>query len=163
MKTHAVKVCIAANVIILFSCFNMYAQAFNAVYSADANGNRLTATIIYLTTTLKSMQMDSTTKMDSIQTTLKPATIDSLSNTRISIYPNPTHGSLQVKIDGLTIDELSNTNNAISVWNLQGKEIFFIEPIQNDNSLDLLAVPDGIYIISIHINGNIKQYKIIKN
>jgi hypothetical protein len=68
------------------------------------------------------------------------------SNTSLSIYPNPSQGSVVVKIP----TGFMGTNNLLSIHNSQGK-IVKIVPIDEQFivTLDLSSLPNGLYFLSI--------------
>jgi len=72
----------------------------------------------------------------------------------IAVYPNPTPGSLQVRTghDNCQIDLLDLTGRKINV------------PIDNNQSLNLGNLPEGIYLVRIRDNSNGKVYlrKVLK-
>ncbi len=153
--------------------YNISAQGFSATYVNDLNGNRVTETVIYLKTNIQSLAipLDSVINKDTtIQKNIKlpqdgwlNGPVDSSSNMIISLYPNPTHGIVLVEISGIGADKLSNNNNLISVRDIRGNELETIKPLNNYNTVNLSTLADGVYIIGISINGNIKNYKVIKN
>ena len=154
---------------------NISAQAFNASYYYDANGNRYLATITYLTTNVNlSLLVPLDTVINKKDTLIENTSklpndgwingsIDSSLNMTIRIYPNPVHGILLVEISNVSNDQLNNANNVLRVCNIKGEEILTVQPLNYYNSVDMSAMPDGLYVINILINGNTKNYKVIKN
>lgn len=67
-----------------------------------------------------------------------------------SIFPNPTNGI--VYFDG-------KAPESIQVFDLSGK--LLVEE-QNASSIDLSAVPEGIYLVQIHVNNKVTTQKIIR-
>ena len=151
----------------------MSAQAFSANYLYDPNGNRYQASITYLSTSIQSavIPLDSVIKKDTLaqNTPVLPkdgwvnGPTDSLLSMTISIYPNPAHGILLVEISNVLTDILNKSDNTLRVWNIQGKEILLIQPVNYYNTVDMSAMPDGVYVIGVSINGNTKNYKVIKD
>jgi len=64
--------------------FELSAQAFQAQYEYDANGNRISATVIFL----------NRSSADKVYTEPLDANLDEMNSTAIKIYPNPTKGNL---------------------------------------------------------------------
>jgi len=182
-------------IVILFATgITAHSQAFNATYTYDANGNRLTASIIWLTSSLKSdLVTDSTietlppTSLATTDVTIpqhgyaKP-TIDSLAGTKITIYPNPTHGVLLVKLDGFDVETHYIASNSgttetqdgnetlhapslqnITVYDISGNKIMQLTPLSKLNSINLLSQPAGTYILVLQLGSLSKTYTIIKN
>ena len=161
-------------VISFWNEINIKAQAFQATYINDANGNRIKATVIYLTTSIqsKTLPLDTLVKKDSLsQVNISKLPddgwtnpkIDSSATAIISIYPNPTHGLLYIEISGVNNDQIKSTNNAITLWNIQGKETLTITPNSSSNTVDMSALPSGVYIINVYLSGKSNYYKIIKD
>lgn len=74
----------------------------------------------------------------------------------ISIYPNPTGGMLHIKIDG-------NYYNAnIIVYNVEGKEVVAHRLDNSSTNLDLSHLNNGVYFLTIDIDNEQKEWKIIK-
>jgi hypothetical protein len=153
---------------------NVSAQAFSANYTYDLTGNRIKETVIYLSITndqslivhLDTLINKDTLTKDSIKLPedgWEKGPVDSTSNMKITIYPNPTHGILLVEIGGVDADILNNNNNFIRVCDVKGIEILSVRPLNYKNSIDMSAVPNGVYVIVISVNGNNKSYKVIKN
>jgi hypothetical protein len=162
-------------IILLALGYGARSQAFNASYTYDANGNRITATVIWLTTSLlKSDRVDdsvgvsSTINGNAAVASLPPTTgnattptIDSLAGTKITVYPNPTKGQLQIKLDGF--DRSINSNQSITIYDVSGIKIMEIKPVLELNTVDLLLQPMGTYIMVIQLGSQSKTYSIIKN
>ena len=159
---------------LLFICNNkIFAQDFNAYYGYDANGNMYQASVTYLTTTIQSatIPLDSVIKKDTLseKTNSLPKdgwvspSMDSSFSIKIRLYPNPSHGILLVEIGDVSDNQINNSNNIIHLWDVQGKEVFTIQPISYYNSVDMSSLPNGLYLISININGKTMNYKIVKN
>ncbi|RLD83413.1 MAG: hypothetical protein DRJ10_03535 [Bacteroidetes bacterium] len=82
--------------------------------------------------------------------------IETLKQSGISIYPNPT--------DGILNFEFANNNiQKISVLNLSGKTIIERTNIQTKENIDLQQFKAGIYIIVIQTNKEVIQKIIMKN
>lgn len=84
--------------------------------------------------------------------------LDSLSTTRISIYPNPTEGDLRIDIAGT--EDFSGSELTINAAN--GAFITRINPLEASNEVDMTSYKDGIYLFVIKINDEITTWKIIK-
>ncbi|NVO09212.1 MAG: T9SS type A sorting domain-containing protein [Bacteroidales bacterium] len=128
------------------------AQLFNATYTYDANGNRVSAKVIYLSQSPSNPnpKIDDQLPIDP-QTTLK-----------INIFPNPTKGLLRVELSGVTNEQISAPSNAIRVWDTQGKLLIAISPISTSNTVDLSGYNDGTYIMQLFFAGKMRSFKIVK-
>ena len=162
-------------ILILTISITVYSQAFKAVYSYDANGNRVEASVDWLNSTLKSdlLSVDSLlpatviTKVDTNkiprQGYLQP-NHDSLARTKFTIYPNPTHGILLIQIDNF--DEMAKNElhqQSITVYGTTGSKIIQLSPLLSLNSINLQAYSSGIYILVIQLGSMSKSYTIVKN
>ena len=83
---------------------------------------------------------------------------EELSETKVTIYPNPTRGMLKVDISGVEKFE----NARISLYDLTGKLLQQWAGISQSNEIDLSERTPGMYIMQIVYNGNASSWKIIK-
>ena len=83
---------------------------------------------------------------------------EELSETKVTIYPNPTKGVLIVDISGVEKFE----NAQISLYDLTGKLLQQWVGISQSNEIDLSERTPGMYIMQIVYNGNASSWKIIK-
>lgn len=83
---------------------------------------------------------------------------EELSETKVTIYPNPTKGVLKVDISGVEKFE----NAQISLYDLTGKLLQQWAGISQSNEIDLSERTPGMYIMQIVYNGNASSWKIIK-
>ena len=83
---------------------------------------------------------------------------EKLSETKVTIYPNPTRGMLKVDISGVEKFE----NARISLYDLTGKLLQQWAGISQSNEIDLSERTPGMYIMQIVYNGNASSWKIIK-
>lgn len=73
----------------------------------------------------------------------------------VSVSPNPSKGSLTVKVDGSTSDK-----RLVQVIDMAGNSVYNREHTGNNITLDLSALPAGSYII--RVGDTIKQFVISK-
>lgn len=83
---------------------------------------------------------------------------EELSETKVTIYPNPTRGMLKVDISGVEKFE----NARISLYDLTGKLLQQWAGISQSNEIDLSERTSGMYIMQVAYNGKISSWKIIK-
>lgn len=133
---------------------HLCAQSFSASYTYDANGNRITAQVIYLTLKSASVGDDALTQSD-----IKS---DSTLNYSISLFPNPVVNEVQIELKGYTPDDFSQVNGSIEIYDTNGNLISKIFPIEISNSFDFAPFPQGIYLVRITISGKSTIYKIVK-
>ena len=137
--------------ILLAATSSVFSQAFKATYSYDAAGNRTTATIIWLTSSLKNDEViDSAIAAEthdraSLATTdatipkqgYTQPNLDSMAGTKITIYPNPTYGMLLVQLDGFAVvtqERASLSHQETSTNNMQGGSTKNGNSVANGNS-----------------------------
>ncbi len=156
--------------ILLFIGAGATAQEFKATYTYDANGNRISATVIYLT--LKSATIDST-ELDPMERDLVDLELNKEEDTKeqleprqnysVKIYPNPTQSDLLVEIKGASIKGGSTKGNSVKIVSLSGKVMVDNDIIRSQNTIDLSSFKAGTYILILKINDIPKTYKIIQN
>lgn len=153
MKTFF-KLIPAIALVIIVSMGNLMGQT-PISYSYDASGNRQTRKVV----TLKSGSIDQSEVTSSDSASIKPEVFqESLGETTIKIYPNPTKGELQVGITGI-----DNTKESfIQVFNLSGVIISEKKPLSDSNIIDLSARPTGTYLLKIYLNNKVSEWKILK-
>ena len=83
---------------------------------------------------------------------------EELSETKVTIYPNPTKGVLKVDISGVEKFE----NAQISLYDLTGKLLQQWAGISQSNIIDLSERTPRMYIMQVAYNGKISSWKIIK-
>lgn len=143
------RIFIALLLIIMSS--SAIAQKFNATYTYDATGNRITATIIFLSS------KDAETK------SVKDITINEELSISLNIYPNPTKGVVLLEIVNATSEQLNNEGNFIKIWDIQGKQIIDISRVEISNTIDLSIFSNGIYLINLQLAGKPNYLKVIKD
>ena len=111
-------------------------------FSYDESGNRTSKTILLNKSVVKEQVVHS----------------EKIENREIKIYPNPTKGDLIVEIS----KPESLKNGLISVFDLRGKLIKKVKIASSKNNVDLSSAANGIYVLQIHIDNNVSNWKIIK-
>jgi hypothetical protein len=162
-------------IVILCACAHLQAQALktSAAYGYDANGNRISASVIYLQTTLKSavLPLDQVVPNDSVMTTdsanipkqgWNPNVTEPLGNIDIKVYPNPTSEMIIIEFSGVTEKQLSVEGNNLSVFDMQGRKVMTNSTLKNYNLVNFSKMPNGNYLLKLSIGGMTKEYQIIK-
>ena len=90
--------------------------------------------------------------------TVVTAVPESILKNRVSIFPNPTNGPLQLVIS----DDLLFTSMELVIFNVTG-EVVLAEP-KAKNFMDLSNLPQGLYLLRLSLDKNraAKIFKIIK-
>lgn len=157
------KTTLTISIVLFFSALSLNAQSFKATYIYDLNGNRESASVIYLS--LKSAEIDSVER-DSVKVDMllnNELKLDSLNNFSVRIFPNPTQRDLLIEINGVDPTEFTNQGNTMKLLRLNGQLMLNIHPITSYNTVDLTQFTQGTYILALYINGKVKTFKIIKN
>ena len=142
-------------------------------YTYDASGNRIERKIIEMKApAMTPPPQDSTENIiddyenpfNIIQNTedennmpLKVYT-DALSETFITIYPNPTKGLLTVKFTNMPQTAVSS----VTLFDMQGRIITQQQSLSDENRLDISAQPTGTYIMQIAVGEEVTSWKIVK-
>ena len=83
---------------------------------------------------------------------------DALSETLITIYPNPTRGLLTVKISNMP----QHAASSLTLFDMQGRVITQQPSLAEENKLDISAQPPGTYIMRIAVGDEDVSWKIVK-
>ncbi|MBR4810925.1 MAG: T9SS type A sorting domain-containing protein [Bacteroidaceae bacterium] len=125
----------------------LYVHADRILYTYDAAGNR--------TITQRDIPFNRQGDGESRQRTYQ----DSLSFSRITIYPNPTQGDLKIEITGTD----SFDGSSMGIFSMNGILLYHKERLSAVNEIDITDYPDATYLFVIRINGKNSVWKIIKN
>jgi hypothetical protein len=163
--------------IILSYYAQLHAQALKTqeghAYGYDANGNRTSASVIYLQTTLKSatLPLDQVIPGNSFfpsDSALIPeqgwesGKSEPLGDFEVKVYPNPTHGIIILEILRISDKQLAASENSIKIFDMQGILIKNYSPLTKYTIIDLSEKPNTTYLLKLIAGGQIKDYKIIK-
>lgn len=77
-------------------------------------------------------------------------------NITLSVYPNPSTSSWNIKTNNQTID-------SVEVFDILGKQVIALSPNASEVSVEASGLNDGIYLAKITSNNNIKTVKLVKN
>ena len=135
------------SVLLITGALTSHVLADRVVYSYDAAGNRISAHRQILYSPQRSTGVDEIKSYN-----------DSLSNARITIYPNPTEGDLRIDITGIDNFERSE----VTIHSSNGTVLNKISPLTASNEVDMTTYEDGIYLFVIRINDETTTWKIIK-
>lgn len=86
------------------------------------------------------------------------ALIDQLSNLEIKIYPNPTKGKIKIEIPALE----KEINGAIQIFDINGRIIINQQYIKPRNIVNIEHVKNGFYFLKLQYEGQLLEWKIIK-
>lgn len=128
-------------------------------YVYDNAGNRIKRQVIILNvSTLKSGHNGAKDTSFESQIQDKETIEETLDGLDVKIYPNPTLGRIQVDLTGLD----PTLPSSISIVSSNGAIIERFVPATEINEFDLSLEADGVYILTISVNNQSSQWKIIK-
>jgi len=124
----------------------IFAQTKTFSYVYDASGNRIERLI-----RLRSAEVKDTATVE------QPTYTDALGELNIHIYPNPTHGLLNVQISNMP----ENQSAQIQVMDITGR-LLYNKTADGTTSVDLSSQPTGTYVLRFVFNGKTSTWKILK-
>ena len=138
---------------------NICAQnIMRASFNYDRNGNRISQSIIIIRVDENNMYNDSITDSHDSTETLDDTGIDIIGGINMSIYPNPTCGTLI-----LSTDTSQPSNHIIaSLLSFNGNLLDEKNIISTKTEFDLTGFPSGIYFLITNCQNEKHVWKIIK-
>lgn len=134
----------------LFYGFSCFSQNYAIEFAYDNAGNRYSRTIVDLSVPVADKSAEDSTAADPYNTMM--------SEVRVSIYPNPTKGQLNIELINLS-DE---TTGSIVVTDLQGRVLMSVGQISSSMELDFTPYAAGKYNMTLIIDGQRKFFGIIR-
>ena len=126
----------------------------NRIYIGyDANGNRISRTLIVAKIEENSKPVDSTKSTEAVK-----EETDSFDNTVFSVYPNPTHEKLTISFQNPT-----HGQNKASLFTLTGTLLFQYDLTNKTQDIDLSNLLPGVYLLKLSTTAETQVWKIIKN
>lgn len=116
-------------------------------FNYDDAGNR----------TSRWIEMKKTTLAESDSLEITPLS-DQIDQIIIKIYPNPSKGLITVDISNLP----ENVPASLSICNIEGKSLEYIDVQMPSNHFDLSSFPNGIYVLRVTAGTNKAEWKIVK-
>jgi hypothetical protein len=80
--------------------------------------------------------------------------VDNLTESAFTIYPNPTSGILNI--------QNQETDFSIQITNNMGQQVYFENCKANKSSIDVHHLPTGIYTLTLETKSNIHTYRFMK-
>lgn len=147
-KTFSIKF-----LVLLFSTIisvNLLTRATETIhYVYDASGNRIEREIL--------LGLTKSATVKDTDTVAQPTYTDAIGDLNIHIYPNPTQGLLNVKMNNLP----ENQSAQIQVLDINGR-LVYDKATEGTTSVDLSAQPTGTYILRFIFNGQTSTWKVLK-
>lgn len=99
-------------------------------------------------------QCGTVTDCDSIEISGSAASVRSGIAYELSVYPNPVSHFVKLKS--------SKKLDRFEVINMRGQKVMMQELKVNEKQLDLSAIPTGLYLLNIYVDGAVNAIKILK-
>jgi len=120
--------------------FDLYEGTY--YYTATANGYQTISNVEFVVDGNEDITIE-----------MVPGDVTEIAN-RIQLYPNPTDGLLNIDIDNFVTADFVITD-------LLGKVVLKSSITKTNTQVDLSNLSNGVYIISINIDGKISQAKVV--
>lgn len=153
-------------VIILFQGINLFSQTI--AYTYDANGNRISRTLI-----VEQLQSKSVFFPASENETLGLVEFNGNKETKdmkikdvstndeeinVNVYPNPNKGILKIEISNLPPE----SRKQLRLYDLSGIELIVRKDFDRYTELNINNLKDGVYFLRINIDDVLFDFKVIK-
>ena len=140
--------------------FCMAQNALPRIYDYDAAGNRVLRKVLEIFQTppapTDSLQF---TNDDLRFTSEEPFFVETMNRVEIKIYPNPTAEKFTLEISQWE----SLQTGVFKLYSLTG-QLLQDHPVHAAHTtISLANLPKGAYILNVHINGRMEEWKVIKN
>lgn len=134
---------------LLFLAMSLKVSSQTISYVYDNAGNRIFKGIMMTSNPLDEQQ-GKQKKQDSYS--------DLLSKKNIRIYPNPTSGILRIEVMGFA----ENDECTLTLYSTAGQLIERTQLTSSVGTLNISSRQNGVYLMTICLNGNESSWKIIK-
>jgi hypothetical protein len=125
-------------------------------YIYDEAGNRILRRVLQMTPINAPMAPQDSIEVDPFE---PEYFVEKIAQVEIRIYPNPTTEKITLEISNM---EKLQTGN-FTLFSLTG-QLLQEQPVHSATTIVSLAnLPKGAYILKVHINDKIEDWKIIKN
>ncbi|MCZ2393781.1 MAG: cadherin-like domain-containing protein [Chitinophagales bacterium] len=104
---------------------------------SQVDATTLSGTIYYR---LKQVDYDGVSELHKVVSVQSP----SCGTRKVLVYPNPTHNTLNVKIDYINYSGLD-----IKIYDTKGVMVKHLTDVVSDNKIDVQSLPDGTYLLQL--------------
>ncbi len=125
-------------------------------YTYDASG-RVTMRTIVLSSSASSRRSGKSEKPSLPSENESVPFSDRLGTWQVTVHPNPTQGMLLVEVAGE-----SDATLQLAVYSLEGERLFAQQGTEKLTEIDLSVCPQGTYILCVSVDGQNRNYKIVK-
>jgi len=145
-------------VIFLLPSFALFCQTVNHIsFTYDVAGNRETREVIYLkTTAIEDTEATNQNVFGQVTDSVEFKGI--LHGQEVSIFPNPTKGSLTIAIAG----EQETGPATLALFSISGELVLKQQIRQPNTTLDLSGHPPGNYLLQISTAAGSETWKVVK-
>lgn len=126
-------------------------QTFQIYYEYDAAGNRVQRTVIVVDPNNPTDK----TQEDSTYNEFQESTLADL---QIKVYPNPTYGLIKIEIENLE----SEVSGSLIVMDLAGRVLIQSNNIESEMLVDFTPYAPGNYSMVLIIDGEKKEWGIVR-
>jgi len=138
--------------------FSMAQSALVREYDYDAAGNRILRKTVQLYLSPPAPQDSLQVTSDELQVTSDEYFVEKLAQVEIKIYPNPATEKITLAISNM---ETLQTGS-FKLFSLSGQLLQEHPVYAAATEVSLAGLPNGAYILKVHINGKSEDWKIIK-
>ena len=145
-------------IISLFTTVQVFSQTVDYVeFDYDSAGNRTTREVIYLkTTAIEDTEATNQNVFGQVTDSVEFKGI--LHGQEVSIFPNPTKGSLTIAIAG----EQETGPATLALFSISGELVLKQQIRQPNTTLDLSGHPPGNYLLQISTAAGSETWKVVK-
>lgn len=93
--------------------------------------------------------------IDDLEYYINPNTVEKFAETELIVYPTITKGFVNVYLKNI------NSENKLSIYSIEGIEVFSKSALQNNESIDLTGLANGSYILIYRDKHTIKNFKLL--
>ena len=140
----------------LLGCAVLPAQP-RVEFGYDAAGNRIYRRVIVLDGGQRRAETEETYPADEEEAPEAPTeSWLPASGRTVRIYPNPTHGRLAILVNGEV------RSGGMTVYSLGGARLYASPLQEGENVVDLSGWDDGRYVLVLNMDGEKKEYVVVK-
>lgn len=152
-----IKVSITSIVIILLSISSYSQSTYDIIYEYDAAGNR-EIRYKFEFSSKSDTTSEFSNKCDTTSKTLMDTVRQNISDMTIKLYPNPVSIDLTI-----SIENYNNEKGSVYVYSVDGKLLDELYIKKDLIKLDFSNKSKGTYIVKILLEGDSKEYTVVKN
>ena len=139
--------------ILIFTFTPLHFCGFSQViqFNYDDTGNRLSRELVYLKNSQVELQ----------DYDFESVTTESIEGLIVKVYPNPGNGIFWLEIE--TEDNQPLNDFVLTISHIDGELVYRKEIVGSKTEVDLSALPDGSYVITLASKHDVYTKKVIKS